>query len=159
VSHPSLGLPPLDETAGFPAAARRLRAARDRLGVRALEVAIERNPAIRERHSEYALRQILRDTRIFIDRIALCVSSGDPSPARDFADQIVPVYRRRRMSMDDLIATFEGLRAASAAILTGPEAEAMESAIDESIAVFKWHRRIAGDRKRNRLLQLIYKGA
>jgi hypothetical protein len=31
--------------------------------------------------------------------------------------------------------------------------------LDEAIAVYRWHRRIAGDaRKRNALLQLIYKG-
>ena len=36
----------------------------------------------------------------------------------------------------------------------------MHAAIDAANAVFKWHRRIAGDaRKRNRLLQAIYKGA
>ena len=33
------------------------------------------------------------------------------------------------------------------------------AALDAAIAVFKWHRRLAGDaRKRNALLQLIYKG-
>ena len=33
------------------------------------------------------------------------------------------------------------------------------AAIDEAIAAYKWHRRLAGDaRKRNALLQFIYKG-
>ena len=32
-------------------------------------------------------------------------------------------------------------------------------ALDEAIKVYRWHRRLAGDaRKRNALLQLIYKG-
>ena len=36
----------------------------------------------------------------------------------------------------------------------------MHAAIDAAIAVFKWNRRIAGDaRKRNKLLQFLYKGA
>ena len=34
-----------------------------------------------------------------------------------------------------------------------------DAAIDEGIRVFRWHRRLAGDHKRNKLLQLIYKGA
>ena len=37
---------------------------------------------------------------------------------------------------------------------------ALDAAIDAAIAVFKWHRRLAGDaRKRNPLLAFIYKGA
>ena len=78
----------------------------------------------------------------------------------EFADQVVPVYRRRKVSMDDLIKLSEGLRAAAASHLSAEEAAPMHAAVDAAIAVFKWHRRIAGDaRKRNRLLQAIYKGA
>ena len=33
-------------------------------------------------------------------------------------------------------------------------------ALDEAIAVFRWHRRLAGDaRKKNAFLQWLYKGA
>lgn len=160
VSHPSLGLPPRDEAAGFPAASARIQSSRSRLGVRALEIAVERDPTLRERHDELAQRAMLRDTEIFIERIALAVSSGDPAVAGEFADQVVPLYRRRRVSMDDLITLSEALRSAIAAILSGPEAESASAAIDAAIAQFRWHRRIAGDaRKRNRLLQAIYKGA
>jgi len=36
----------------------------------------------------------------------------------------------------------------------------VDTTIDAMIEVFRWNRRIAGDaRKRNRLLQAIYKGA
>ena len=38
-------------------------------------------------------------------------------------------------------------------------AAAADAPIDEAIAQFKWHRRLAGDaRKRNAFLQFIYKG-
>src|SRR5215211_6099808 len=110
VTHPSLGLPPPNETAGFPDAATRLRAATTRLGARALEIAVERDPSIRDRYDEIGLRHLLRDTEIFIDRIALAVASNDPAPVRSFIDQIVPIYRRRRVPMDDLGQLFEGLR-------------------------------------------------
>ena len=159
VSHPSLGLPPRDERAGFPDAAARLNRNRKRIGQRALEIAIDRDPAFRDRYDEYAMRQLLRDTEILIDRLALSVASNDPLPMREFADQVVPVYRRRKVSMDDLIKLAEGLRASADADLVGDEEAPMHAAIDAAIAVFKWHRRIAGDaRKRNRLLQAIYKG-
>ena len=42
----------------------------------------------------------------------------------------------------------------------GEEAAPMHAALDAANAVFKWHRRIAGDaRKKNKFLQAIYKGA
>ena len=159
MTHPSLGLSPRDLT-GFPGAADRLRAATPRLGVRALEIAVERDPALNDRYDELGLRHLLRDTEIMIDRIALAVAADDPDPYRDWADQVVPLYRRRRVPMDDLILLSEALRTAMAALLVGGEAEAMHAAIDAGIAQLRWHRRIAGDaRKRNRLLQAIYKGA
>jgi phycobilisome protein len=160
VSHPSLGLPPRDERSGYPDAAARLVRDRARIGQRALEIAVDRDPGFRDRHDELALRKLLRDTEILIDRLALCVASNDPEPMRDFADQVVPVYRRRKVSMDDLVKLLEGLRSAAAAHLSGEEAAPIHAAIDAAIGVFKWHRRIAGDaRKKNRLLQAIYKGA
>jgi hypothetical protein len=160
VRHPSLGLPPRDETAGFPAAADRLRAAGAKLGTRALEIAIEQDPTLPDRQGELGLRHLLRDSEIFVDRIALAVATDDPTPMSEFADQVVPLYRRRRVPMDDLVQLSEGLRSAMAPFLDGPEADPMNAAIDAGIAVMRWNRRIAGDaRKRNRLLQAIYKGA
>ena len=158
--HPSLGVAPRDETAGFPQAAERLRAATARVGARALEIAVERDPTLADRHSEMGLRHLLRDTEIIVDRIALAVATDDPSPMREFADQVVPLYRRRRVPMDDLVQLSEGLRAAMAPYLDGPEAAPMHAAIDAGIVQFRWNRRIAGDaRKRNALLEFIYKGA
>jgi hypothetical protein len=62
--------------------------------------------------------------------------------------------------MDDLVLLSEGLRSAMAPFLAGPEADPMHAAINAGITVMRWNRRIAGDaRKRNRLLEAIYKGA
>ena len=160
MTHPSLGLPPRDLRAGFPDAAERLRTAGARLGARALEFALEADPTMRERHDELALRRLLRDTEVFVERIALCVAGNDPHWLREWADWVAPVYRRRRVPMDDLVNIAEGLRRACAGVLAPAEMAPAEAAIDEAIRVFRWYRRIAGDaRKRNRLLQFIYKGA
>jgi hypothetical protein len=160
VSHPSLGLPPPDPTAGFPAAAARLRAARERIAARAFEIAVETDPTLRERFDELGLRKLLRDTGTLLDRIAACVGSGDTGPLHVFAEQVAPIYRRRSVPMDDLIQLSEGLRASAATVLSGSEVAALDAAVDAAIEQFRWNRRIAGDaRKRNRLLQAIYKGA
>jgi hypothetical protein len=159
VSHPSLGLPPLDLTAGSPAAAARIRANGARLATRALSVAMDADPTIRERHDEAGQRHLLRDSELLAERIALAVAAGDASPAREYADWTAPVYRRRRVPMDDLVALCEGLRAALPSVLAPAELPAAGEAIDAAIEVYRWHRRLAGDaRKKNAFLQFLYKG-
>jgi len=159
VSHYALGLPGPDMQAGFPAAAERLRAGRSRLGAKALEVALRRDPTMRVRLGETGLRQLLRDTEIYVDRVARAVASSDPGQVREWADWVAPVYRRRKVPMDDLVTLSEGLRAALPAVLSPEEQVPAGTALDEAIATFRWYRRIAGDaRKRNRLLAALYKG-
>jgi len=88
------------------------------------------------------------------------VADGDAEPARVFAEAIPPMYRRRKVPMDDLINLVESLRSAIGAVLPRSEMSVVDDAVEAMIERFKWHRRIAGDaRKRNRLLQAIYKGA
>lgn len=160
VSHPSLGLPPIDRTAGLPAAAARIASSRDRLAGRALEIAIDRDPTMRERHDEYAMRRLLRDTAVLVDRVVDAVAAGDPAPARVFAEAVPPAYRRRKVPMNDLINLAQSVRAAIGATLASADMAPVDAAIDAMIEPFRWHGRIAGDaRKRNRLLQAIYKGA
>jgi transposase len=160
VSHPNLGLPPIDRTAGFPAAARGLRIVRSDLGRRALESTIQGDPTLRERIGETGLAHLLRDTEAWIEAIAQCLEAGDPTLMHAFAEQVVAPYRRRRISMDDLTALAEGFRAALQAVLGPIEQASANAALDVAIEVFRWHRRLAGDaRKRNRILQAIYKGA
>jgi hypothetical protein len=130
------------------------------VGVRALEVAIERDPTLRDRYREIDLRRLLRDTEPMVDRLAFALDYGDPDGLAVWADWAVPVYRRRRVAMDDVINLCEGLRLASTSVLAPAERPAANIAIDNAIKVLRWHRRLAGDaRKRNRLLAAIYKGA
>jgi hypothetical protein len=160
VSHPTLGRPPPDLTAGHPAAAERLRRERARIGARALEIALERDPSLRDRHDELGLRRLLRDSYAFIDRLAIAIAANDTTAVAAFADWISIPYRRRRVPMDDLVHLTEGIRLASTSVLSPEEQRLADVALDEAIKVFRWTRRLAGDaRKRNKLLQLIYKGA
>jgi hypothetical protein len=159
VSHYALGLPGPDFHAGFPEAAARIRAAAPRLGTRALESALHRDPTIRTRLGETGLRQLLRDTEILVERTARAVASADPAQLREWADWVAPVYRRRKVPMDDLVTLCEGLRAALPAVLAPEEQEPANTALDQAIATFRWYRRIAGDaRQRDRLLNAIYRG-
>ena len=160
MSHPSLGLAPRDLTAGHPQAAARVRQHVDRLAARGLAVAIDADPTIRERYDEAGQRHLLHDAALLAERVALAIASGDPAPAAEYADMTAPVYRRRRVPMDDLVALCEGLRSAMPSVLAPAELPVAGAALDAAIEVYRWHRRLAGDaRKRNRFLQFIYKGA
>ncbi len=160
MSHPTLGLPPRNLTAGYPEAAARLRAASDRIASRALEDAIERDATLRTRNDDLALRHLLRDAEVYVDRIAVSVASLDPGPTADWAESVVPLYRRRRVPLGDVINLSEGLRRSVRGVLTPEEQPTADAAIDAAIKVLKWHRRLAGDaRKRNKILAFIYKGA
>jgi hypothetical protein len=159
MSHPSLGLPPLDLTAGFPAAAARIQENAARLGTRALEVAIDRDPTIRARYDEAGMRHLLHGAQLLAERVALAVASGDPAPAAQYAEWTAPTYRRKRIPMDDLVALCEGLRAALPSVLAPAEQPPANEAIEGAIKAYRWHRRLAGDaRKKNAFLQFIYKG-
>ena len=159
MSHPSLGQPPRSLTAGFPDAADRLRTARGRVAQRALETALDARPDMRDRYDELGLRKLLRDAELLVDRVALSVAANDPYFAREYAGWTVIVYRRRGVSMDDLVALCEGIRTAAAAVLSTTEMGAANAAIDDAIEVYRWSRRLAGDaRKKNAFLQFLYKG-
>ncbi len=160
VSHPALGLPPTDMTAGFPAAAERLAAAAPRVAGRALEFALDADPTFTERYDEVGLRRLLHDTEVLLERLGRSLASGDPRFAREWADQVAPLYRRRRVPMDDLATLAEGLRRATDSVVAPGERGPLDAAVDAAVAVFRKYRRIAGDgRRRNPIAAFIYKGA
>jgi hypothetical protein len=160
VSHPSLGLPPRDLSAGDTTAAAALRSGGARLRARALAAALDLNPTMKDRHAEVVIQALLADLEAFHDRLIVAVASADPGAMASFADLVAVRYRKRKIPMDDVISLCEGLRRAAAAVVEPAAVPVVDAAIDEAIAVFKWNRRLAGDaRKRNPLLAFIYKGA
>ncbi len=159
MSHPSLGLPPRSLQAGFPDAAARLRVNRAVLAVRALEVAVDADPTMRDRYDELGLRNLLRDAEVHVDRLALCVAGNDPHWLKHFADATATVFRRRGVPMDDVVCLMAGLKAAARGVLSAEEMVPAELAIDEAATVYHWYRRLSGDaRKKNRIVDAIYKG-
>jgi hypothetical protein len=120
---------------------------------------MDADPTIRDRYDETGQRQLLRDAALLTERVAICVTAANPLPAREYAEWTAPVYRRRRVPMDDLVGLCEGLRAALPSILAPAELASASAALDQAIEVYRWHRRLAGDaRKKNAFLQFLYKG-
>jgi hypothetical protein len=118
------------------------------------------DPTFGDRHSELTRQALLADLEAFVDRLVTAIASNDPHAMATFADLVAVRYRKRRISMDDLVTLCEGLRRACAAVVEPESVAALDAAIDEAITVFNWHGRLAGDaRKRHPLLAFIYKGA
>lgn len=157
--HPTLGLPPRSLTAGYPAAAERLRARRVQLAEQALAAALRRDPSFDDRYDEIGKRRLLRDTESYIEPVARSIAGDDPHWAASWAEMAAPVFRRRRVPMRDLVTISESLRAILPSVLSPDEQRPANDALDAAIKVFRWHGRIGGDHSRGRLIDAIYKGA
>jgi hypothetical protein len=159
VSHPSLGLPPRSLDAGFPEAADRLRAARSRLAVRALEAATAADPTMRARFDDTGMRNLLRDAEVFVERLALCVAGNDSHWLSEFAEQTAIVFRRRKVSLNDVVGVLEGLGRAARGVLSEDEMAPATTALDAAVAATRSHQHLAGDAaKRGRLSSAWYRG-
>ena len=110
VSHPSLG--PAAARPAPPACRpppRASHAARERLAARALEVAIDRDPTLRDAlRRDRAAPAAARHRRRSIDRVVDALAAGDPEPRPRLRRAVPPIYRRRKVPMDDLIDLVRG---------------------------------------------------
>lgn len=159
VSHPTLGLPPRSLQAGFPDDAARLRTQRTAVAARALEVAVDADPTFVARYDETGLRNLLRDTEVHVERLALCVAGDDTHWLAEFADGTASVLRRRDVPMDDIVHLLEGVRTAARGVLSSDAMVPADAALDQAVKVYLWYRGLSGaPRKRNRIAAAIYKG-
>jgi hypothetical protein len=157
--HPAIGLPPSDPTVGLPDAAARLRRSRARIGQIALQATLRIDPTFQERHDELALRRILRDYDQHVEQLARALETGEDRFVVQYAEWLVPIYRRRRLRMNDVVTTIQGLREGVMSALTADTIPAMSSLMDRWIDRLRRHRRLPGDHRGNALVRLIWKGA
>jgi hypothetical protein len=157
--HPALGLPPTDVTAGHPAAAARLRAAAGTLPGHALAAAFRIDPTLRARYDEVMLRWFLRDYERHLEQLAQAVASGEERFVSGYGEALVPIYRRRRVRVNDVVTLLRGLE--EAAITLGPasEADAIRAPMAAWIERLRHHRRLPGDHRGNAVVRFIWKGA
>ena len=158
MSHPSLGREPRDLTAGFPDAADRLRTSRGRIAARSLDIALAAREGMRERYDELGLRQLLRDAELLVDRWSC--------PSRP-TTPITCASTRCGRTPSTAAGAFPWTTSSRSARASARRRRACcrrrsrraDAALDEAIEVYRWNRRLAGDaRKRNAILQFLYKG-
>ena len=157
--HPNLGLAPISRTAGYPAAAEKLQTDMLRISASALDAAVKADPTIRARYNEAALRRLLRDGELLVERLSMCLASDTTRWLAEYAEWICPIYRRRGVPLGDLSALCVGIRETVAPMLSVDELEAATQSLEAAVAVFKRNSRIGGDRhKRNALWKWMYRG-
>ncbi|MEP7379011.1 MAG: hypothetical protein ABI725_05545 [Chloroflexota bacterium] len=159
MAHPSLGLPPKDAHVGLPAAAARIRANRERISRVALQSAERLEPGLNERYDDTMLRMFLRDYEQHVERLAKALETGDDSFVVNYGEWLVPIYRRRHVSMRDFMAMIAGLRDAAGAVLTPDENRAAAGLFERWESKLKAHGRLPGDHKGNALIRFFFKGA
>jgi hypothetical protein len=159
MSHPVLGLPPSDPTAGRPDAAARLRHERPAIAALALKAALAADPGLGQRYDETMLRRFLRDFDRHIEQVALALESGEARFVTEYAEWLVPIFRRRHVPVSDQTTLLTGLRDAAATLLTPEDGVVLGDLMDAWLARLKFHRALPGDHKGSGVARFIWKGA
>jgi hypothetical protein len=159
VPHPSLGLPPVGPSSPHADAAARLRDHRVRLARVALDAAMERDPKLREKYDDVALREMLRDYERHIEQLALALETGVEAYVVNYGEWLVPIYRRRKIPMRDFATMLLGLRDAAATVVTGDDATELDRLIDRWRVRLKRHAGLPGDHKGNPIVRFFWKAA
>jgi hypothetical protein len=158
MSHPALGLPPADATAGRPDVAARLRGAA-RLPVTALEAACRIDETLADRHDELMQRRLLRDYEQHIEQLARAIETGEDRFVVTWGESLVPIYRRRHVRMNDVVTLLRGLEEAAVALGPSADAPVIREPIDAWVERMRHHRRLPGDHQGNKAVRFIWKGA
>ena len=157
--HPSLGLRPADFTAGHPEAAARLRAENKCPARIALEATLRMAPDFQARYDEIALRHFLRDYEQHIEQLAKAMETGEDNWVTEYAEWLVPIYRRRRVPMKDFAVLVLGLRDAVANVLSPEEARVADRYFKSWRTRLRRHQPLPGDHKGNPIVRFFWKGA
>jgi hypothetical protein len=157
--HPNLGLAPFDMKRGFVAAAARVRSEKVTLATRGLEAAVAADPSFRNRHDDVALRRLIRDGSLLVERLAMSLAADDVRWMAEYCEWVVPVYRRKRIPLADLAAIARGISDSLPADLTDEARDSATRTLDAADVVLRRNGRVAGDRhKRRPLLKWLYRG-
>ena len=140
-------------------AAARLRAERSAIAARAVPAAAARDPGLVERHGAATLRLFARDADRHVEQLARALEEGRDAPAVEYASWIVPVMRRRGVSMGDLGTLFRGVGDAARAVVEADAGAEIEQLAEAMAAVLDRPRHLQGDRPRNPLVAFFWKAS
>jgi hypothetical protein len=140
-------------------AAATLRDDRRTLAAEALRAAIRRDPTLGTRYDALQLRTFTRDCERHVQQLELALRRGRVGPVVEYVSTIVPVFRRRRVPLEDLGTMLLGTLDAAASALPPAARDAASMVMEAGLSQLERPRHLAGDRPRNPILQFLWKGA
>ncbi len=138
--------------------AARLRDA-SRLASTALEAAYRIDETLPQRYDERMQRKFLRDYEQYIEQLARAVETGEDRFVVVWGESIVPIYRRRKVRMNDVVTLIRGLEEAAVALGPAADAAVIREPVGAWVDRLRHHRRLPGDHKGNAAVRFIWKGA
>ena len=138
--------------------AARLRDA-SRLASTALEAAYRIDETLPQRYDERMQRKFLRDYEQYIEQLARAIETGEDRFVVVWGESIVPIYRRRKVRMNDVVSLIRGLEEAAVALGPAADAAVIREPVGAWVDRLRHHRRLPGDHKGNAAVRFIWKGA
>jgi hypothetical protein len=125
----------------------------------ALKAALEADPTLADRYDAIVMRTLLRDYDRHVVQFALALETGEARYVTEWAEWIVPIYRRRRIPARDQRTLVGALRPAAAAVLPPDDATAFGDLLDAWFKRLRLYQRLPGDHRGNPVARFIWKGA
>ena len=120
---------------------------------------MSRDPSLGMRYDALHLSTFLRDCDRHVLQLASSLEEGRVAPLAEYVRTIIPVFRRRRVPLEDLATMLLGTLDAARSDLPPAEGGAADVVIEAGLARLERPRHLAGDRPRHPILQFIWKGA
>ena len=158
MANPYRGHIPADPNAAHSRGAGAIRAHWRRLTELAFSEALRRDPTLRDRYDEHALRVFYRDYEGHFEQLAVALAAGTDEAVIRYGEWLTPLLRRRRVPTDDFLTFVAAMASVVRTVLTPAEDEAAQGIVDRWTARQRKAKRIAGDRKRNPVLAFFWKG-
>jgi hypothetical protein len=105
------------------------------------------------------LRRLLRDYDRHVEQLARAIETGEDRFVVVYGETLVPIYRRRKVRMNDVVTLLRGLEEAAVSLGPGAEADVVRAPMEAWVERMRHHRRLPGDHKGNAAVRFIWKGA
>jgi hypothetical protein len=112
-----------------------------------------------DRYDDDQMRLFLRDLDRHVEQLAKAIETGNDYFVTSYGEWLVPVYRRRKVPMADVMAIIAGLQSAASTVLSPDERKVSDDLFARWADRLKHHQRLPGDHKGNSVIRFFWKGA
>ena len=129
------------------------------LGRLALERSLQLDPSLATRYDELELRRFLRDYEQHIRQMARALETANDYYVTQYAEWLVPIYRRREVPMRDFATMVRALADVCGSVLDADDAKLVGDLVVRWLGRLKFHAHLPGDHAGNPIVRFFWKGA